>query len=180
MSKVHFYESDILRRCNAAPAHPSGVKALRYLSRALSLRCPVCGTSPIFIPWHRLNSLKDWFTPLDGCPRCGYAYERETGYFLLSIWAVNYGVGSLLGIVLYLALETFTKLPLPELLFWVIAPVIAFNLLFARHSKSLFIALDHYFDPHEKDGGGDGGSQAPTPVETPAPPGGNKPDLLLR
>ena len=146
------------------------MKALRYLLRALRLRCPTCGISPIFVPWHRLNSLRDWFTPLDGCPRCGYAYERETGYFLLSIWAVNYGVGSLMGISIYLILETFCHLPLKSLLFWVIAPVVVFNILFARHSKSLFLALDHYFDPHEKDGG-DGGEKVPGQPQPRAPTG---------
>ncbi|MCX6970603.1 MAG: DUF983 domain-containing protein [Verrucomicrobia bacterium] len=144
------------------------MKALRYFIRALHLRCPMCGISPVFVPWHRLSSLRDWFTPLDGCPRCGYPYERETGYFLLSIWAVNYGIGSLMGISIYLVLETFCQLPLKALLFWVIAPVVVFNILFARHSKSLFLALDHYFDPHEKDGG-DGGLKVPGQPNPPAP-----------
>lgn len=144
----------------------------------MRLRCPVCGKHPIFIPWHRLRSLSDWFSPLDGCPRCGYAYERETGYFLLSIWAVNYGLGSFLGLAIYLILETCFRLPLQELLFWVIAPVVVFNLLFARHSKSLFMALDHYFDPQINDGGGDGGNRAlPDPT---SPPPVKQPDLLLK
>ncbi|MEI8310252.1 MAG: DUF983 domain-containing protein [Verrucomicrobiota bacterium] len=153
------------------------MKAFRYLGRALLLRCPVCGKCPIFVPWHRLSCLRDWFAPLDGCPRCGYAYERETGYFLLSIWAVNYGVGSLLGISIYLAIETYLQLSLQALLFWVIAPVIVFNLLFARHSKSLFIALDHYLDPHEK-GGGDGGTKVPSRNPTKAPAPAPKPRLI--
>ncbi|MFA7233339.1 MAG: hypothetical protein WC076_04430 [Terrimicrobiaceae bacterium] len=156
------------------------MKAWLYFLRAMRLRCPVCGKSRIFVPWHALRSLRDWFTPLDGCPRCGYAYERETGYFLLSIWAVNYGFGSLLGITVYLVLETFFPLPLKDLLFWVIAPVVVFNLLFARHSKALFLALDHYFDPHEKDGGDHGGNKAPAPAGPTAPGPGKKPDLAPR
>ncbi len=51
----------------------------------------------------RTRNLHDWFTPLDGCPRCGYAYDREPGYFLLSIWAINYGIAALLGLVLYVS-----------------------------------------------------------------------------
>ena len=31
--------------------------------------------------------------------------KREMGYFLLSIWAINYGFGSLLGIAIYCYLE---------------------------------------------------------------------------
>ncbi len=155
-------------------------KAWLYFTRAMRLRCPECGRSPVFVPLHSLRSLRDWFTPLDGCPRCGYAYERETGYFLLSIWAVNYGAGSILGIAIYVILESFLVLPLPELLFWVIAPVVLFNLLFARHAKSIFLAFDHFFDPHRRDGDDDGGSKIRQPTGPEMPPAGKKPDLALR
>jgi uncharacterized protein (DUF983 family) len=145
-------------------------RARLYVSRACLLKCPECGTRPIFLPLLRIRSLRDYFTPLDGCPRCGYAYERETGYFLLAIWAINYGVGSLIGISLYFYLEFNYKLPLPTLLASVVLPVIAFNFLFARHSKSFFLALDHYFDPHLKGGeNGDGGSGKENPPPAPAP-----------
>ncbi|MFM8365555.1 MAG: DUF983 domain-containing protein [Verrucomicrobiota bacterium] len=146
-------------------------RAREYFFRACRLKCPECGTKPVFLPLLKVRSLRDYFAPLDGCPRCGYAYERETGYFLLSIWAINYGVGSLLGIALYFYLEFTRHLPLPTLLASVVLPVIAFNFLFARHSKTLFLALDHYFDPHIKDdSSGDGGSGKQNPPATPTPP----------
>ncbi|MFV0338323.1 MAG: DUF983 domain-containing protein [Chthoniobacterales bacterium] len=150
--------------------------AFLYLRRALFLRCPTCGVSLIFLPFLKTRSLKDWTTPLDGCPRCGYAYEREPGYFLLSIWALSYGFGSLLGLVLYLFLEWKYDLPLWQLLTFILVPVITFNILFIRHSKSIFLAVDHFFDPHIKEeGGGDGGNKrnedAPKPLPTsPAKP----------
>ncbi len=133
------------------------------------------------MPIHRIRRLRDYFTPLDGCPRCGYAYERELGYFLLSIWAINYGGGSLLGISIYCYLEYFYHLTLPILLLSVISPVVLFNFLFARHSKAFFIALDHYFDPHVKDGegGGNGGSntkEPPAPATPVAPQGAPTPE----
>ena len=124
----------------------------------MMLRCPVCGKSPIFSPALSTRSLKYWFMPLDGCPRCGYAYEREPGYFLASTWIINYGAGSVLGIIIYVVLDFTTHLPIGELLAAVLSPIILFNLLFARHSKALFIALDHFSDPHEKDSGDDGGN----------------------
>ena len=96
--------------------------------------------------------------PLDGCPRCGYAYEREPGYFLASTWVINYGAGSVLGIIIYVVLDFTTRLPIGELLAAVLTPIVLFNLLFARHSKALFIALDHFSDPHEKEPGEDGGN----------------------
>ena len=134
-----------------------------YLGRALLLHCPVFGTKPIFLPLLRTRSLHDWFTPLDGCPRCGYPYEREPGYFLASTWIINYGAGSLIGIVMYVFLQCFFHLEIGMLLFAVLTPIFLFNLLFARHSKALFIALDHFCDPHEKDNGDDGGNLTLTP-----------------
>lgn len=145
-------------------------KAIRYFVRAVRLRCPVCGISPIFPALNRTRSLHDWFTPLDGCPRCGYAYDREPGYFLLSIWAVNYGAASLLAITLYVLFEWLYDWPVGVLIAAVIVPTMTFNLLFARHSKALFIALDHYFDPHERDGGDGRGNIPAAPSPPPVTP----------
>ncbi len=69
-----------------------------YFKRALSLRCPECGESHVFAPLHDTHSLKEWMQPLDGCPKCHYKYLREPGYFLLSTWALNYGVVGGLGL----------------------------------------------------------------------------------
>jgi hypothetical protein len=125
----------------------------------------------MFVRWYRVRSLRDWFTPLDGCPRCGYPYEREAGYFLMSIWALNYGFGGLVGLLLYGVLEWFYDLPVETLILAVILPTLLFNLIFARHSKSFFLAADLFFDPHEKDGGDEGGNK---PL-SPAPPDGGNP-----
>jgi uncharacterized protein (DUF983 family) len=141
-----------------------------YLGRAMRLRCPVCGKSPVFAPLRSTRSLRDWFTPLDGCPRCGYPYEREPGYFLAAVWMINYGAGSFLGIVLYFALEYTVHPPVGWLMAVVLTPIAFFNLLFARHSKTLFIAIDHLTDPHEKEGGDDGGN-----LRRPEPPTGDSP-----
>src|SRR3954464_4664653 len=81
-----------------AKNHPPR-RAWVYIRRGLELRCPECGISPVFVPLRKVRSLFDWFTPLDGCPRCGYAYEREQGYFLLSVWGLNYGVVAGLGLI---------------------------------------------------------------------------------
>jgi uncharacterized protein (DUF983 family) len=125
-----------------------------------------------------VRSLRDWFTPLDGCPRCGYPYEREPGYYLMSIWAINYAVSSMLGLAIYGLLEWKLNLPVWQLLAAVLVPVFLFSLLFARHSKALFLALDLFFDPHEKEDGNDGGNvpARPTPPQGEGPsqtPGGS-------
>lgn len=145
-------------------------KARAYFVRAALLRCPVCGKNPIFPSLARTRRPHDWFTPLDGCPRCGYPYDREPGYFLLSIWAINYGIAALLGLFLYFIFEWFFHWPVWNLMAAVIIPVVLFNILFVRHSKSFFIAWDHFFDPHEREGGDGGGNKPSTPPPTPAQP----------
>lgn len=122
-----------------------------------------------------MRKLRDWFTPLDGCPRCGYPYEREPGYYLMAIWAINYGVSSILGLAIYGYLEWRFDLPIWSLLGAVLLPVFLFSLFFARHSKALFLALDLFFDPHEKEGGNDGGNLPATPRVPAGDPPAQKP-----
>jgi uncharacterized protein (DUF983 family) len=147
---------------------PSDYSLKRFLwmmSNALSWKCPMCGERPLFVPWYQVRTLRDWFMPLDGCPRCGYPFEREPGYFLLSIFAINYGVGAFLGLVIYLVLDFCLHLPIWLVLTLTILPMPVFNLLFARHSKALFLAFDLFLDPHR--GEDDGGDRH---IESPAPP----------
>jgi uncharacterized protein (DUF983 family) len=125
--------------------------AWRYIRRALLLRCPECGISPVFTPLRRVRSLFDWFEPLDGCPRCGYAYQREQGYFLLAIWGVNYGVVAGLALLISLLFEWLHPLTLRQYIFFIFAPMPLLSMLLARHAKSLFLAMDHYFDPHVRE-----------------------------
>jgi len=140
-----------------------------YFLRALQLRCPTCGVTPIFPSLKKTRSLRDWFTPLDGCPRCGYPYEREPGYFLLATWAGSYGMGSLLGLILYFVLDWKFHPPIFYLLAMVLVPVIVANILLARHAKAFFLAFDHFFDPHEKEKGDDNDDRGNRSPKTPLP-----------
>jgi hypothetical protein len=152
-------------------SRPHGGRRLwLYFSRASRLRCPHCGTKPMFIPLRRTRSLHDWLTPLDGCPRCGYAYEREIGYFLMAIWAVGYGFGTLFGLAVYLYLEVNYHFSISMLLISTLVPVFVFVLFFARHAKAYYLAFDHFVDPPVPDfddspGRGDDHASA-----TPGPP----------
>ena len=124
--------------------------AWRFIRRAIGLRCPECGVSRIFRPVREVRSLYDWFTPLDGCPRCGFAYEREQGYFLLSIWGLNYGLIAGLGLIGGLLIQHYKNPPLWSAWWLLLLPMPLLSFLFARHAKALFLAMDHYFDPHLK------------------------------
>jgi predicted RNA-binding Zn-ribbon protein involved in translation (DUF1610 family) len=142
---------------------------LWMVGNALRWKCPTCGERAIFVPWYEVRSLEDWFMPLDGCPKCGYPYQREPGYFLLSIFAINYGVGALLGVIIYLVLDFWVRLPIGVTLLLTIIPIPLFNLWFARHSKTLFLAFDLFFDPHHRDRG-DGDQPVAEPDRVPKDP----------
>ena len=128
--------------------------ALRYAARAMRLQCPVCGTRPIFVPLRRVRLrrlLHDWLQPLDGCTRCGYPYEREEGYFLFAIFGINFMAAVFVALLAYVALdivEVFGRVDYWTVTLAVALPIPVVNFLAARHSKALWIALDHFFDPH--------------------------------
>ena len=123
-------------------------RLLVYLGRGLRLRCPECGVSPVFVPAANTRSWRDWVTPLDGCPRCGYAYERESGYFLIAIWGIHYFTVTGLGLAAGLVLDALVPMPLWLLVLIAAVPTVAFGVFFSRYAKSLYLAIDHYFDPH--------------------------------
>ena len=133
-----------------APEDPDERSKWEYTRRAIHLKCPECGISPIFVPAKKVRSLWDWLTPLDGCPRCGYAYERENGYFLIAIWSVNYTVVAGLGLASILLIDHFFSFPTWALFCIVGIPMVILAMLFARHAKAIYIAMDHWFDPHQK------------------------------
>ena len=121
-----------------------------YLWRGLRLRCPECGVSPVFVPALKTRSVHDWVTPLDGCPRCGYAYQREGGYFLIATWGVHYFTVTGLCLLAALLLDHFFPMSFTTLACVVAVPTVLFGFWFARYAKSLYLAIDHYFDPHVK------------------------------
>jgi uncharacterized protein (DUF983 family) len=102
----------------------------------------------MFVPWRRVRSLFDWFHPLDGCPRCGYAYEREQGYFLVSIWVLNYVVVATSGLAVGFYIQHRWNPPLWSAKWLILAFMPITSFLIARHAKAIFLAVDHYLDPH--------------------------------
>jgi cell division protein FtsN len=91
----------------------------------------------------------------------------------LAIWAVNYGLGSLLGLAIYLVLLFTVELTTPQILTAVLGPVLIFNLAFARHAKAIFLAFDHFCDPHRPPGDdGDGNRPKEKPPTNQSPSGG--------
>jgi uncharacterized protein (DUF983 family) len=119
-----------------------------YLNRTARLRCPECGISPLFPPASRVESISDWFTMLPGCPRCGYAYDREPGYFLFALWMINFAIVAIVGSGLLFLLDYLFELSTAQLLFFTLVPLWVLGILSVRHTKAFFLALDHWLSPH--------------------------------
>ena len=116
---------------------------------AARLRCPRCGGGPIF---------RGPFTMKEACPRCGLVFEREPGYFIGSIY-LNYGMTTVLMISGYFALEKMAGLGPWSCLAMCGLFGVVFPLLFFRHARTLWLAVDQFFDPTDE-GGFRGGRDA--------------------
>src|SRR2546422_8837393 len=63
-------------------------RLVRALGRAIRLRCPRCGATPLF---------RGWFRMAEACALCGLRFERAQGYFVGAIY-VNYAAAVILAI----------------------------------------------------------------------------------
>jgi uncharacterized protein (DUF983 family) len=102
------------------------------LSRALRLKCPRCGETPLF---------QGWFSMAEACVLCGLRFERAQGYFVGAIY-VNYAVTAVLALGLFFLLWGWTTLSTAAELALVLPVVIVFPLWFFRYSRSFWLALE--------------------------------------
>jgi len=84
----------------------------------------------------------------DHCAYCGLKYAREEGYFLGSIY-INYGLTALLIVVGYPLLVFGFGLPSEVIIWSAFAFCILFPVWFFRYARSLWIALDQFWDPED-------------------------------
>src|SRR5436309_14197003 len=102
------------------------------LSRALRLRCPRCGETPLF---------RGWFAMAESCALCGLRLERAQGYFVGAIY-INYGVTAILSIGGFFLLWGLTALSTAAQLALLVPVVILFPLWFFRYSRRFWLALE--------------------------------------
>ncbi|HEY3068062.1 MAG TPA: DUF983 domain-containing protein [Methylomirabilota bacterium] len=114
-------------------------RVLPAMRRAVTLRCPRCGATPLF-PGPK------WFTMTPACALCGLRFERAPGYFVGAIY-VNYAVTTVIAVVGYLVLWARADLSTPaQLAIWIPFCVL-FPLWFFRYSRSLWLALEYLVNP---------------------------------
>ncbi len=105
--------------------------------RALRLRCPRCGGTPLF---------RDWFRMEPACRLCGLRFERAPGYFVGAIY-INYGVTAVTAVGGYFLLRAWLDLPTAwQFAVWV-PFLLVFPLWFFRYSRSLWLALEFFVNP---------------------------------
>ena len=111
------------------------------VSRGLRKRCPMCGRSKVFQTFFRMNPR---------CSQCDYTFERESGYWTGAM-IVNIAVAEIWFALLFGAVVLAT---MPDVA-WVPLLVVALvtngllPIAFYPRSKTLWMALDLYFHPHE-------------------------------
>lgn len=121
---------------------PSGTFArfLVTLRRALTRRCPYCGSPGIF---------NGYFALRERCPTCRVRFEREQGYFLGG-YALNLVVAEFLGLGLALFLIFRTAIRQVDLIWQeaiALTLAIVFPVLFFPYSRSAWMVLDLTFHP---------------------------------
>jgi uncharacterized protein (DUF983 family) len=112
-------------------------KMLSVIGAGLRLKCPRCNVGSLY---------RHPFSMNDYCLHCGLKFEREQGYFVGAIY-INYAATVAIAVPGFFILDAFTHMTIhQQLTIWVPFAVI-FPLLFFHHSRSLWLMLDHLFNP---------------------------------
>ena len=116
------------------PAPPDSIG--QAFSRGIRLKCPICSGGRLFRGVIRMHQF---------CPRCGFQFERGSGYFLGSTY-INYGVTTLLTTWTYMVLRFGFDVEKSVLIPVLAAFCVIFPVVFFRYARSLWLSFDCYFD----------------------------------
>jgi len=107
------------------------------LTRGIFLRCPVCGKGKLF---------RSAFGMHKQCPVCHFTYEREEGYFTSAI-AIDLVVSELIVTAIALPLAANPHIPIVLALVWCVPLAVLLPIIFYRHSRGLWMSMDHFLHP---------------------------------
>ena len=110
------------------------------IARALTLRCPHCGSRGVLASWFKLK---------DRCPRCKLHLHREEGdYFLGAYVILLIAMEMTFAIGLLLVLVITWPTPPWEAIQWVGGVILLGSVLFVYpFAKTLWLAIDLMFRP---------------------------------
>ncbi len=115
----------------------ASVRPARLLARGLTKRCAVCGGGHLYDGWFKMKAR---------CPRCGYQFAREEGFFLGAV-VVNFAVAEGLMALLCIVPSIYLFATRPDASVWpllgggLIAAVVAPIVLYP-FSKTTWVALE--------------------------------------
>lgn len=112
------------------------------LWRGLTKRCAVCGSGHLYESWFRMKAR---------CPRCGYRFEREEGFFL-GAYVVNLAVAEGLIAILCIVPLIWLSATSPDTSLWpvIIAGLVGAALgpvLFYPFSRTVWVAFELILRP---------------------------------
>lgn len=142
-------EIDARRKTNQ---HMTGINYSTALARGLALRCPRCGQGALF---------RNFFAMHHRCSACEFVYERAPGFFLGSAY-INYGFTVVSLTALYMGLHFGAGLSNQAVTPWLVIYFLTVPLLLFRYARSLWLAMDCYYDAE--------GADVNDPYERPMPP----------
>lgn len=125
------------------------------LRRGIFLRCPVCGKGKLF---------RSAFSMHKQCPVCHFTYEREEGYFTSAI-AIDLVISELIVTAIALPLAANPSIPIITALLWCIPLATLLPIIFYRHSRGLWMSMDHFLHPAQ----GSGFAHQSPPLESQRP-----------
>lgn len=109
-------------------------------SRALRLRCPSCGESPVF---------RTWFHTHDHCPACGLHFDRREPGYVVGSYMFNIIAAELIFAAIFVGVlvATWPDAPWTLLQYGGAALMILLPVLFYPFAKTIFLAFDLVFRP---------------------------------
>ncbi len=110
------------------------------LPRALTRRCPLCGSGGIF---------ENWFSLKKQCPGCGSLFEPEDGYMLGS-YVVNLGITALAAVLLAVFFVFGTDMSVTTIQIVAVVIIIGLPLLLYGTSQLIWICIDLLFNDSSK------------------------------
>ena len=116
---------------------------IKILSRAVRLRCPVCGLASIVeSPFHIRHE----------CPACDALFKREDGFFVGAIMA-NVVTTEFVILLLYVASLPVINTRFELVLTILSAVAVVFPVAFYHHSWSFWLGFDHLVETLPKASG---------------------------
>src|SRR5687768_11993255 len=122
---------------------PGARRRVRLLLRALRLRCPHCGGSPMFASWLKLKR---------ACAACGLVYERGEHDYFIGAYLLNLIIAELIvvAVLLMILLATWPEVPWRAVPWIIVALTVPGVVLTYPFSRAFWLAIDLLFRPPEQ------------------------------